>query len=78
MHISVKMIISLLVSEDVFRGGISILLSFKTKNQNIIFDVQVLSSAEIHTVVCYNHVSTICALDVLVGMFIWFSTAFFS
>lgn len=39
---------------------------------------RVLSSAEIHTVVCYNHVSTICALDVLVGMFIWFLTAFFS
>lgn len=30
-------------------GGISILLSLKTKNQAIMFDVQVVSSAEIHT-----------------------------
>lgn len=63
----------LLVSENIFRRSVPILLSFKTKN-HIICNVQVVSSAEIHIVVCYNHSSTICVLDVLVGMFIWFLT----
>lgn len=70
--------ISSLVSKDIFRRGIPILLSLKTKNQDIIFDVRVVPSAEIHTVVCYNHFSTRCALDVPVGMFIWFVTALFA
>lgn len=70
--------ISSLVSKDIFRRGTPILLSFKTKNQDIIFYVRVAPSAEIHTAVCYNHCSTSCALDVLVGMFIWFLTALFA
>lgn len=70
-----KMIISLMVSEEIFRGGISIL---SLKNSNATFVVQVMSPAEIHTVVCYSPFFTICALDALVRMFIWFSTAFFA
>lgn len=34
--------------------------------------------AEIRTVLCYNHVATVCASDVLAGRFIWGLTPFFT
>lgn len=64
-----------MVSEEIFRGGISIV---SLKNPNATYAVQVVSPAEIHTVVCHSPFFAICALDALVSMFIWFSTAFFA